>query len=273
MLLATLQQVKAYGGPDLQATTASDTVLNFLISTMSAKAQTYCGRNFAVTAYNEQRNGNGGQRMALRYGPVTSLTSIVVDTLTVPGPTTVDGSGWRQADLGSVGDGRQIVLEGYEFCKGLSNVAFSYSAGYANGVVSGELWNIPSTPGPYTITLAQASLYVGGDSIVHTSGGAPFTRVAGNPATGQYSISSAGVCTFNAADQGVGITVGYQTLGIPPDLNEAVVELVYLRYKQKDWTGYSSKSLAGETVSFLTADLPNTIKGTFDAYRTPWVPL
>lgn len=271
MNLCTLQQVKTYAG-DLTSS-ASDNVLNFLISTLSEKIATYCSRDFAVASYNEVRNGQGSYRMVLRQGPVQSITSLMVGTYTIPGPVLVDAAGWRNVDLAQVGDGRQLILNGYDFCRGFGNVAIAYSAGYPNGTVAGELWNIPATPGPYTITLVQASLYIGGDVITHTSGGTPFTRVAGNPAAGQYSITPAGVCTFAAADQGVGITVGYQTLGIPGDLNEAVVELVYLRYKQKDWTGYKSKSLAGETVAFITADMPDTIRGTIDTYRLPWVPL
>ena len=269
MNLCTLQEVKAYQNI---TNTASDVILNFLIATLSAKAATYCGRSFGVATYNEVRNGSGNFRMILRAGPVVSVSSVMIGTMTVPGPVTVAGSGWRQVDLAIPGDGRQIVLNGYSYCRGLGNVAFSYSAGCPNTAVTDELWNVPATPGPYTITLALANLYVGGSTVSYTVSGLPLTLVAGNPNIGQYSITTGGVLTFNAADQGVGVTIGYNMLNIPYDLNGAMLDLVTLRFKAKEWTGFASKSLNGETVSFITDDLPKTVKSVFDSYRLPMIP-
>lgn len=56
------------------------------------------------------------------------------------------------------------------------------------------------------------------------------------------------------------------TAGYAPDSAEASVleqlciESVALKYKQKDFVGYASKALAGETVSFVQQDFPPAVK-------------
>lgn len=60
-------------------------------------------------------------------------------------------------------------------------------------------------------------------------------------------------------------TAGYAT--IPDDLKQAVIETSALRYKERDRIGYSSKSLAGETISFIIRALPDSAKTTLNAYR------
>lgn len=59
-------------------------------------------------------------------------------------------------------------------------------------------------------------------------------------------------------------TAGFAT--IPPDLAQAVNELVGLRYTLRDKQGWSSKSLAGETVSLITKDMPASAKTVLDYY-------
>ena len=60
-------------------------------------------------------------------------------------------------------------------------------------------------------------------------------------------------------------SAGYET--IPDELKAIVTETVALRYKERDWTGYSSKSLAGETVAFTLADFSRNAKGVLNSYR------
>jgi Phage gp6-like head-tail connector protein len=56
----------------------------------------------------------------------------------------------------------------------------------------------------------------------------------------------------------VAYTAGYAT--IPATIAQALCELVALRYKERDRIGFSSKSLAGETVSFITKAMPDSVK-------------
>jgi hypothetical protein len=52
-------------------------------------------------------------------------------------------------------------------------------------------------------------------------------------------------------------TAGYVV--IPLSLQNAVCELAGLRYQERDRIGYNSKSLAGETVSFIVKDMPASV--------------
>ncbi|GHH09352.1 hypothetical protein GCM10008023_05930 [Sphingomonas glacialis] len=60
-------------------------------------------------------------------------------------------------------------------------------------------------------------------------------------------------------------TAGYAT--VPLEIAQAVNELVGLRYELRDKQGWSSKSLAGETVSLITADMPSSVRTILANYR------
>lgn len=269
MNLCTLAQVKAYLGI-ASSETSQDAVLNALIEAYTARVSRYCDRNFDSANYAEIRNGYGADRMVLRQWPVTAISSVNVGSSAIPAGANLGArAGYRNTDL-TYGDGRSLVLSGYTFDKGLGNVQINYTAGYAAINVT-ENWNIPGNPGPYTITVLQALKYIGGDSITFTVGGAPLTRVVGNPADNQYSVSASGVFTFNAADAALGVTINYQILGFPADLSQAVIELVGLRYKSRSWIGFTSKTLATESISFATEDMPAPIMEALSGYRTTMV--
>ena len=63
----------------------------------------------------------------------------------------------------------------------------------------------------------------------------------------------------------VGWTAGYVT--VPAAVVQATNEMVALRYALRDHQGWSSKSLAGETVSFITKAMPDSAKVALDQYR------
>lgn len=71
---------------------------------------------------------------------------------------------------------------------------------------------IPATPGPYTLTVAPPSsgTFVSDLGVMLASTGAQMDRVASGPATGQYSVSAAGVYTFASADQGKAVKISYE---------------------------------------------------------------
>lgn len=71
-------------------------------------------------------------------------------------------------------------------------------------------------------------------------------------------------------DRGLGnvelrYTAGYAE--IPPEIAQACIELVALRYKERDRIGHQSKTLAGETVTFFIGDLPASVKTALAPYR------
>lgn len=73
--------------------------------------------------------------------------------------------------------------------------------------------------------------------------------------------------SFTRARQNVFITysAGYATT--PSEIERACIELVALRYREKDRIGHSSKSMASETVSFITKDFPDSVKTILNNYR------
>lgn len=84
----------------------------------------------------------------------------------------------------------------------------SPSTGLVN-VANDESGTIPATPGPYTLTATNTATYVTDLGVYFTATGVPLTKVASAPSTGQYSVTSAGVYTFAAADQGLGVKISY----------------------------------------------------------------
>lgn len=63
----------------------------------------------------------------------------------------------------------------------------------------------------------------------------------------------------------VSYTAGYAST--PPDIEQACIETVMLALKRRDHIDVSSKSLAGETISFITAELTPSAKQVLGAYR------
>lgn len=64
----------------------------------------------------------------------------------------------------------------------------------------------------------------------------------------------------------VAFTAGY--VEPPADIAQAVNEWVALRYKEVDRIGFASKSLAGETVSFITKAMPDSVKSVLVQHQS-----
>lgn len=60
-------------------------------------------------------------------------------------------------------------------------------------------------------------------------------------------------------------TAGYAA--IPPDLEQACIETVALRFKERDRIGHQSKSLAGETVTFFIGELSHSARAVLSQYK------
>ena len=73
---------------------------------------------------------------------------------------------------------------------------------------AGETGTIPGT-GPYTVTVANAATFLNDQGVYYQATGAQLQLVATGPTQGQYSVSSAGVYTFAAADSGLGVFIYY----------------------------------------------------------------
>lgn len=71
-----------------------------------------------------------------------------------------------------------------------------------------EAGTVPSSPGPYTVTVSHSADFVDDWGVIDASTGNAMTPVASAPATGQYSFA-AGVYTFASADAGKAVQISY----------------------------------------------------------------
>lgn len=74
-----------------------------------------------------------------------------------------------------------------------------------------------------------------------------------------------GVFTSGRRNVRVTYTAGYSVT--PPEIEQAVLELAALRYRERDRIGHSSKSIGGETVAYVTKALPDSVRLILDNWR------
>ncbi|MGH6989729.1 MAG: hypothetical protein ACREFD_14685 [Stellaceae bacterium] len=81
--------------------------------------------------------------------------------------------------------------------------------------------------------------------------------------------------------QGWRFTPGFQNVRVsyaagyaatPPELEQACIELIVLRYKERDRIGQVSKNLAGEVVAFTQKDMPPDVQTLIGQYRRNFTP-
>ena len=71
--------------------------------------------------------------------------------------------------------------------------------------------------------------------------------------------------TVGLSNVEVAYTAGFAN--IPADVDMACCEMVAMRYKRLDRLGVSSKSLAGESISFSQTDFNDAVRRTLNQYR------
>ena len=96
------------------------------------------------------------------------------------------------------------------------------------------------------------------------------TSVNGSPGYvfDDYSLMLVGeVYTFTRGFQNVELsyTAGFATT--PNEIEQACIELVAMRYKERDRIGQVSKSIGGETVTFSQKDFSDSIETTLSNYK------
>jgi hypothetical protein len=80
------------------------------------------------------------------------------------------------------------------------------------------------------------------------------------------SIQLVGYC-FNRGQANVTLVYSAGFATIPADIQQGVIELVAMRYKERDRIGLSSVSAAGETTSYITKDMPNSVATLLGQWR------
>ena len=80
------------------------------------------------------------------------------------------------------------------------------------------------------------------------------------------SVYLVGHC-FTKGVQNVVIQYSAGYAAVPPEIEQACIAFVVLRYKERDRIGQVSKNLAGEVVSFQQKDMPPDVATLLDQYR------
>lgn len=120
--LCTVADVRAYIGGDIP--TASDDLIQALITAASQYAMSFCARNFKSASYSEVYDGTGTTRLLLKQTPVTAVASVSVDGLSYSATTSSLASGFQFDDLGLFATGCS-VFPYRQRC-----VSVAYTAGY-----------------------------------------------------------------------------------------------------------------------------------------------
>lgn len=121
--LTTLDDVKNYMS---ETSSNADAALALLITAESGFVKRYCDDPFLQNSYDFIESGWGGRMMPLPYGPVSSVTSVMVNNQNIPARSlpSRDGFSFNSKD-------QCVRLSGYTFCHGQNNVEIFYTAGYA----------------------------------------------------------------------------------------------------------------------------------------------
>lgn len=259
--LATLADVKSWVNSSGQTMASTDDpLLTRLIASASQAIKRELARDVFVRTYTaEPYNGNGRQRLTLRQAPIWSVSKVLIAGVSVP--RSLDGivSGYMWRSYGEI-----QLIGGYAFGNSsgsLQSVFVTYQAGYFETMPSTA---IPTTP--FQITASPIHGTFDSDlGVTNATTGVSLTKVAAGPVTGQYSVSTAGLYTFAAADVGTSVNVSCGIL--PGPLNQACLELVLLKYRERKRAGEKSSSLGGQHITFYT---PKDIKDTVGMYLDPY---
>lgn len=158
---------------------ASDALLQQYVTAACQTVESWLGRIIGSNTYTKVLNGNGHRSAFLGQFPITAVSAVVVDGVSIPADPAATGYGY-------VFDELAIYLRGCAFSKGVQNISITYTAGYAT---------------------------------------------------------------------------------IPTDISESVDEIVILNYNRRSHVDTSSKSLAGETVSYIQADMPKSAMSRLNNYK------
>ncbi len=249
----------------------SDSLMQRLISSVSAFVQQWLNRTIRNLPYVETRDGqgNGQAQIMLRNFPVTSVDQVSINGVAIP-----PRPAYSAVTVGSYLGGytftdTMLQLTGWCFIRGLSNVNISYAAGF---LISNEPQTIPGTA-PYVLT-TLARWNAGDRGVAYASSGASLNAVTFGSAlaAGQYSVDSSGVYYFSAADAGLGVLISYGY--VPFDWEQATVDMIGDWFKYRNRIGILSEAIEQQTITFTNAALTARAQGVLNQYRrvAPYTP-
>jgi hypothetical protein len=271
--LTTLTAVKQYAQTTGAGGSGDDALISSLITPASQSVITHLNRRAIIAGPRKDVfTGRGGYLLgnsrALRYQPVISVQSLMIDGCLVPPipPTTAPvGSGWSLDpwDGSLPGSVQFLRLSGYAFTVNTfpNNCTVEYTAGYQNI----EEWQVPGSPFHITPQSPQG-LLLQDNGVSYANTGAALQAVASAPALGQYvppnplaAASPAAYYTFNSGDAGNFVNISYSFC--PSAIEMAVRMWVADMYKYRSRIGERSQSQGGvQTSSYIVQDMPDVVK-------------
>ena len=283
--LITLAQAKAY----LQIPTGQagdDTVIQSMVDGSSEAFLTIASLPYiALTGFTERRNGTGGASITTRNRPLQSITSLVINNITVPfSPDGVQvgyyfepGSNVIYLTGGYDFNNRYFAAIGFQgypgkFIKGFGNVFITGTAGYPNTAAS------VTAPIPAPIDPAVVSFYSNpeftqlvvsaGATVINLNTNLPLTQItSGTPVSGEFVLNPDGVFVFAGADALIPVQISYTAIGIPADIQQCVVEMVAWAYKERDRVGVTTERFADNlSQSYARAPFSERAKLTIQRY-------
>lgn len=126
-----------------------------------------------------------------------------------------------------------------------------------DGIATPIVWvNTGNSGAPNVVTVDGDQNVLTDNGVIFFVGGGALARVLVAPSTGQYFLVSPGVYLFSAADAGSEVLISYTTAGTPADIILAVIQLVALNYKRRNWVGTRSVAMkdVGSTSYTLEID-------------------
>lgn len=102
----------------------ADALVQQLITGASAFIQAMASRTFASTDYTDTFDGRGKNKIPLKNYPVTAVSAVTVDGVSIPAATNVLASGF-------LFDQYTLMLRHYRFSPGMQNIVVEYTAGLA----------------------------------------------------------------------------------------------------------------------------------------------
>lgn len=269
--LASLVNVKAWLGDT--ASTGDDATLTRLIQQASRFILNYIQwSSMFKTSVTEIKDGLGSPATMLGQWPVTSVQSVVVGTQTISAAPALPavGPGYVLDAWNGFAPGQAQALQiiGGYFPPGFGNLQINYTAGF---FITGEAHTTScaacagddSVPVIATVDAPKGSW--GRDDGVTLANGTPLTLVTGAPGWMEYNVS-AGVYTFNYGQEQTDVLISYSY--IPPEIEEACIEIVGERFRYSKRIGQQSVSAAGQiTTSFSLKSLQDYVRDILDRYK------
>lgn len=252
-------------------TTNQDALISQLITRESGTIERKCSRLFGYRDNTRYLNGTGTAMLVLPDTPIRAVSSLMLGTLAVLPTTANNPAGFVFSDTA-------VELTAARFPDGFKNITVSWSAGWrGTGVAITPAGippdaNFPLVGPPVTFTVDDmtfnAALFPDGELdvgyplaavSVSDANGVAFNQVASSangPLTGEFSFLE-GVWSFNIANALQVFTCVFDYC--PSQIEQACIEMVGLDLKQRDNLGVTSRSLAGESISYEKSGMPRSV--------------